>query len=47
MIEIIAALAATFAFFNWMLFEPMPVNTFHFYFGLTLLIITIKNIRRK
>ena len=47
MIEVIAALAATVAFFDWMLFGSLPVNTFHFYFGLTLLIITINNIRRK
>ena|GEM_PF-5676016 len=47
MIKVIAALTATAALFDWMLFGPMPVNTFHFYFGLTLLIITINNIRRK
>ena len=47
MIEVIAALAAIVAFFDWMFFGSLPVNTFHFYFGLTLLIITINNIRRK
>ena len=41
LIEFIVITAAIIAFISSWLFGSFPVNTFHFYFGLALLIITI------
>ena len=47
LIEIIVVIAATLALINWLLFGSLPVNTFHFYFGLALLILTINSNNKK
>jgi len=46
-IEVVVVIAATLALINWLLFGSLPVNTFHFYFGLALLIITINRKKDK
>lgn len=46
-IEILVAIFAATALINYVLFGASPINTFHFYFGLLLLIMTINEKKKE
>lgn len=46
-IEFIAIIAAALALIGYVIFGPSPINTFHFYFGLALLIMAIRDTKKE
>lgn len=46
-IEILVAIFALVALVNYLLFGSSPINTFHFYFGLLLLIMTLNENKKE